>query len=260
MKKIVLQILIYALVISAVLGIIIILLGLESEYALKVLCTTGLVFGFSIPGLCCSTIYEKEGKKELSTIGMSICAISCFYITFVVWTGFELFNQWEDNYKLISILILLSCSFGHISLLNVIKPKTNNIKSLINITVILSILIDILWIERLLIENDDHMKLDIILAILIALGTVVAPIMNMITKVEERESSKDTTNEIIHNSDIVNDEVIVNEAIDVSVVGEIKETNNNEDKYEKIEKLKKLLDMDAITQEEFEEEKKKLLD
>ena len=110
-------------------------------------------------------------------------------------------------------MILLSCSFGHISLLNVIKPKTNNIKSLINITVILSILIDILWIGRVLIENDDHMKLDIILAILIALGTVVAPIMNMITKVEESESSKDTTNEIIHNSDIVNDEVIVDDKL-----------------------------------------------
>ena len=40
---------------------------------------------------------------------------------------------------------------------------------------------------------------------------------------------------------------------------ETKTTNNNSSKYDEIRKIKELLDMGAITQEEFEIEKRKLL-
>jgi Short C-terminal domain len=52
------------------------------------------------------------------------------------------------------------------------------------------------------------------------------------------------------------DEAISNGEVSVSY----KKQNNFNDKFDKIKKLKELLDMGAITKEEFESEKKKLLD
>jgi len=269
MRKIILKLLVGTLVIGAVFGIIVIITGSWNEMTAKVLGITGTIFGFSIPGLCCSTLYEKKNLKSFSIFGMFVCFISCLYILLNILTNFELFyDNLDTQFKLILISILLSCSCGHISLICLIKSNDSLIINLKNATICLSVLIDVLWITRLLIENADIMQIDAVLAILISLGTIVVPIMNKINKsnnsVIGTQDNKIVDNPVIvHNQDELSEVTVempkVQNSVEVesNIIGDL---NKQDDKYEKIAKLKTLLDDNAITQEEFDSEKKKILE
>ena len=224
MKKNVLKILIATLIISAILGISIIVLDLWNEMSVKVLATTAIIFGFSIPGLCCSTIYEKEDVKPFSIAGMTICVIGCLYILLLLW-GILPTNGFFDvfTWKVILSSIILSSSFGHLSLLLSITSNEKIVQYFKNSTIVLSIIIDILLLIMIIFEVEINWQLITVLAILIVLGTIVTPIMNKLNK------------------------------------GNSSKPSNNNDKYEQLEKLKKLLDSNAITEEEYKTEKDKIL-
>ena len=273
MRKTILKLLVDTLVIGAVFGIIVIITGAWNEMTAKVLGITGTIFGFSIPGLCCSTLYKKKNLNSFSTFGMFVCFISCLYIVLNILTDFELFDDnFDTQLKIILISILLSCSCGHISLICLIKSNDRLIINLRDATICLSVLIDVLWITRLLIENDDIMQIDAVLAIFISLGTIVVPIMN---KIKNTNNSNNSTIETQDNNEIVDNPVIVHnqdelaeETVEMPKVQNSVEVENNtigdlnkqDDKYEKIAKLKTLLDDNAITQEEYDSEKKKILE
>ena len=215
-KKIALKTLISTFVISAVLGILIIVLDLWNKLTINVLLSTIVIFGFSIPGLCCSTSYEKVKNKTISTIGMTICSITCIYLLLLVWDilDFNFFGKW--NWRFIFSGILLSLSFGHICLLQLVDSENKSVINLRKCTIGLSIVMDVLLLSIFLCDIEVSGKLLSVIDILILLGTIVLPLMNKVR-------------------------------------------NNTEDKYKKIEQLKKLLDDKAITEKEYEEEKNKIL-
>ena len=253
MRKVFLSTLIYTLVIGAIFGIIVILLGAWNELTYKVLAITGTIFGFSIPGLLCSSLYDKNSYKNVASTGMIICFISSLVLILNILTDFS-FGSIDSISKCILILTLLSCSFGHISRLLMENTNNKTILNIRNITIVLSILIDTLWIFRILIENDDHFKLDAILAILISLGTIVVPIANKIVSknsLNNLDANLNQEEKIVLNQEAkpVVEETLFKENIEV-----------NEDKYDKIQKLKNLLDSNAISQEEYDSEKKKILE
>ena len=77
------------------------------------------------------------------------------------------------------------------------------------------------------------------------------------------EENKEPSNRLIEVQEKTKVEVkdiTKNTEPDNNILGEIKDNTNKEDKYDKIEKLKKLLDSNAITQEEYDLEKKKILE
>ena len=216
LKKIILKTLISTFVISAILGIAIIVLDLWNDLTINVLLSTIIIFGFSIPGLCCSTCYEKDNNKTISTIGITICIISCIYFLLLIWNILE-FKFFDGvNWKIILAGILLSSSFGHICLLLLVDGNKNVI-NLKKCTIGLSMIMDVLLLAIVLLDIEVSGKLLSILAILILLGTIILPLMNKVSN------------------------------------------NTQEDKYNKIEQLKKLLDDKAITEEEYEKEKNKIL-
>lgn len=224
MKKIVLKTLIFTFIISAVLGISIIFLDLWNDITGKILLSTVVIFGFSIPGLSCSTNYEKAKDKTFSIVGISTCFISCIYLLLLTW-GFLEFDFFDDlNWKLILSGILLSSSFGHISLLLLIDSKEKIVNCFKNGTTILSVIMDILLMSMIFLEIEIEWKLLAIIAILIVLGTIVTALLNKLN----------------------------NKA-------NIAKTDLMEDKYKKLEQIKSLLDSNAITQEEYEIEKNKIL-
>jgi len=216
LKKIILKTLISTFVISAILGIAIIVLDLWNKLTINVLLSTIVIFGFSIPGLCCSTSYEKVKNKTISTIGMTICSITCIYLLLLVWDilDFNFFGIW--NWRFIFSGILLSLSFGHICLLQLVDSENKSVINLKKCTIGLSIVMDVLLLSIFLCDIEVSGKLLSVIDILILLGTIVLPLMNKIN-------------------------------------------NKIEDKYKKIEQLKKLLDDKAITKKEYEEEKNKIL-
>ena len=280
MRKIFLSTLIYTLVLGAIFGIVVILLGLWNELTLKVLLITGTVFSFSVPGLCCSSLYDKKNYQSIASVGMIVCFVSCIFLIFNILTNFEYFGT-NDSYiiKFTLISVLISWSLGHISGLLMEKTNNSTILNIRDLTIVLSVLIDSIWIFRLLGENDDYMKVDAVLAILISLGTIVVPIANKInskgnsddteTQAEDindkKEENTEPSNRLIEDqvkevSEEKNDHIITSEP-DNNVLGDIKTDKiSDDDKYDKIEKIKKLLDSKAITQEEYDLEKKKILE
>jgi len=219
MKKIVLKTLIFTFIISAVLGISIIFLDLWNDITGKILLSTVIIFGFSVPGLSCSTNYEKSKDKIFPMAGISTCFISCIYLLLLTW-GFLEYLNW----KFILSGILLSSSFGHISLLLLIDSKEKIVNYFKNGTIILSVIIDILLMLIIFFEIEFEWKLLAIITILIVLGTIVTPLLNKL-----------------------------NNKVDVVKIDLM------EEKYKKIEQIKSLLDSNAITQEEYEIEKNKIL-
>lgn len=224
MKKIVLKTLIFTFIISAVLAITIIFLDLWNYMTGKILLSTVIIFGFSIPGLSCSTNYEKSKDKTFSIVGISTCFISCVYLLLLTWEilDYDLFANL--NWKFILSGILLSSSFGHISLLLLIDSKEKIVNYFKNGTIILSVIMDMLLMLFILLGIGIEWKLLTIIAILIVLGTIATPLLNKLN----------------NNYNIT-------------------KPNLMEDKYKRLEQIKSLLDSNAITQEEYEIEKNKIL-
>ena len=117
MKKIILKTLIITFIISALLGIGIVLLDIWTEITARILLSTVTIFSASIPGLCCSISYEKSKNKVVPLIGMIITTISCIYFLLLVWEliTFKWTNEFAWNFM--ATCIILPISLGHISLL-----------------------------------------------------------------------------------------------------------------------------------------------
>ena len=155
---------------------------------------------------------------------MTICFVSCIYFLLLIW---EIFNfDFLENllWKFVLTCILLSISFGHICLLLLINSAEKIVKIFRNSTITLSIIMDLFLLIEIFVETELNWKLLSILAILMVLGTIVTPLLD---KLNSRTNSSNS--------------------------------HTNDDKYLKLEQLKKLLDDNAITQEEYETEKNKIL-
>lgn len=225
MKKLVLKTLVFTFIISAIFGISIIVLDLWNNITSNILLSTSIIFGFSIPALTCSINYEKKKDKTFSTIGIAVCFINCIYNLLVVWDflDFEFLGSLIWKFTLYSILI--SSSIAHICLLLLIDSKEKLVKYFKNGTIILSAIIDILLLLLIFLKVEISWKLLSVITILIVLGTIVTPLLNKLKK-----------KTIIIESNLEDD-----------------------DKYKKIEQLKLLLDCKAITLDEYEREKNKIL-
>lgn len=155
---------------------------------------------------------------------MTICFVSCIYFLLLIW---EIFNfDFLDNllWKFVLTCILLSISFGHMCLLLLINSTEKIVKIFRNGTITLSIIMDLFLLIEIFVETELNWKLLSILVILMVLGTIVTPLLD---KLNSRTNSSNS--------------------------------HTNDDKYLKLEQLKKLLDDNAITQEEYETEKNKIL-
>lgn len=219
LKNIVLKTLISTFIISAIFGILIIVLNLWNDITWKVLLSTIIIFGFSVPGLCCSTTYEKGKNKSFSFFGILICLISCIYFLLLVWEFLE-FEFFDDlNWSLMLSGILLSSSCGHICLLLAINSNNKIVNYFKNGTISLSIIMDVLLLLQIYLDIESNWKLLSAIAILIVLGTIVSPLMNRLNN----------------------------------------KPNFEQDKYKKLEQIKELLNNNAISEEEYAIEKNKIL-
>lgn len=220
-KKVVSKILVVALIVGALCGIGVIILDLWNELTINILASTGIIFSYSVPGLCCSKLYDKEKAKKFSTIGMIICLVSCLFMLLLVWDIIELSFKNDFLLKTISISIILSTSVGHLSLLLLNDPVEEGVVIINKLTIILSIILDIILISCVLFGFSISWQIVTILGILIALGTLIVPVLSKKTKYDAQ--------------------------------------NIVDNKYEQLEQLKKLLDSNAITEEEYNTEKNKIL-
>lgn len=191
MKKIFLKTLVGSLVISALIAILFIITDFENDICAQILLTTFIIFPFSITGLCCSTIYEKDKLKTFSLIGIIINIIGCILYTGLIWGFFDacIFFCEDDNlfdiWELLLTSTTLATSFAHISLLLLISSKDKIVKFIQKATIILSSILDIIILDAIwtqLIDDEMWGSPILIIIILVVLGTIVCPILHSITK------------------------------------------------------------------------------
>ena len=177
MKKIVLKVLIITFVISAMLGIFVVLSGIWNNVTEKVLLSTAAIFCFGLPGLICSACYDKIESKQIPIIGMTTCIASCIYLLFLIW--FFLAADVSDFvWQAVWACITMSASFGHVSLLLLIDSDNKMVNYLKNGTCILTFIMDALLLLDIYSNIEISWRLIVTIGILIVLGTIVTPLLN----------------------------------------------------------------------------------
>jgi hypothetical protein len=180
-KNYFLRTLIGALSVSALIGIFIFLAGDFGDTETRLLLTTLTITGFSLTGLCSSTVFNRSSLKEFSTLGMIISVLGCLITIAAIWEIIFIDNAWKP----VIIFIIISFSLGHISLLLLIKPKTDTVKYCMNGTIIFIAIVTLMLIHATLDEfgpGDLFYRLIGVFAILDVLGTITTPIANKIAE------------------------------------------------------------------------------
>lgn len=183
-RKFFLRSFIIALAISALIGIVIFLVGDFGETEMKILGTTLAIGGYSVTGLCCSTIYNRSEFQAYSMTGMLISVLGFIVTLISIWQIIDFDSIW----KIFVTLIILSVSTAHTSLLFQITPKTKNIKYVLIATILFIAIVALMLIYAAINEledNDLFYRVLGVFAILDVLGTIAIPILNRITDSEE---------------------------------------------------------------------------
>ena len=180
-KKFFLRTFIIALTISALIGIVIFLVGEFGETEIKILGTALAIGGFSITALGCSTVHDIVRFRPLSIIGMLISVFGFLFTVSAIWVLFESDHKWVA--QAVFTFIILSVSTAHISLLLQIRAKTSDIKYTLTATIIFISIVAIMLIKATINDFEDsdlYFRLLGVFAILDVLGTIATPILNRI--------------------------------------------------------------------------------
>ena len=180
-KKYFLISLILALSISALIGILIFILGDFNDLQIRILLTTLSVGAFSLTGFCCSLIYNREELQLLSIIGMLASSVALLLSIVAVWGE----PNMDEFWKLLFTAITLAIAFAHVSLMLLVRPKSVLVKYLLYATIFFIGLVSIILISLVVVddfENEIAWRVLGVFGILDALGTVVTPIVNVVEK------------------------------------------------------------------------------
>lgn len=225
MKKASFTAMIVTLVISAIVGIVIVLSDVWNPTTAKLLSSSSIIFSFSVPSLLCILLYERGKYKILSLGGVVICLISCVYCLFFTWFITDvIFNV--SLLKLLVTLYVLSELFGYICFILLMKTNEMIVRYLKMAAISLATLLSMFILVATYFKPVD-VKIIFVLCILIALCTLLVPIMNRFTNKNNEQLTS------------------VN--------------NNSSDNYQKLEQLKKLYDSNILSEEEYNREKNKIL-
>lgn len=226
MKKIAKILMIVALCVSATISIVVTLLGMWNETTIKLELTSSIIFGFSIPSLLCTLLYDKDKNKIIALIGMMICLFTCLYSLYICWFDYSLLIK-DFTAKIFATGVILSILFGHISLLLIMKANSALSKMIRFLTLIIASVLAFCFILMSDFEIEVAWQLVFVLSVLSFVGTLLLPIIG-------RTNADATVNNNYLN-------------------------NNSTDKYEQLNKLKQLLDNNVITEDEYNLEKSKIL-
>ncbi len=183
LRKAFLITMIASLSISALMGILVILIGTLGETEAKILGTTLALGGFSLIGLCCSTLYDKINYKMFSTAGMLVCILGFVHSTLMIWQVYGT-NNWELPLKVLGTFIIVSLSMAQASILLLIKYKNKKTRNVLWTTVGLICVVALMLLAMVyeLIDGGSELffRTLSVFAILDALGTITTPILNKI--------------------------------------------------------------------------------
>lgn len=188
LKKLFLYLLVASVAFSAVVGIVVVLLGNFGDFEIRVLMTTLTVTVTSILGLACGAYIETKQGRILPTLGIVLSIVSAIMLFFVIW---DVMDDSKGFIKTVLTTILLAASCSHLSLLSIARLGRrfawSRIAAFIFVWLLAGVLLFLLWVEPK--GNGDAIARVIgVLSILIAAVTVITPVFH---KLSLRETATD---------------------------------------------------------------------
>ena len=120
LKRSLLYSLIAALVLCAVFGIYVFLLGDFGQTEVRILLTTLTVAFYSLMSLACAVAWEKRRTRVLSLPGLVVCAVGFVFLLLCIWV--ESYES-EAFAKATGILAIFAFSFAQASVLTLARLK-----------------------------------------------------------------------------------------------------------------------------------------
>lgn len=184
MKKIFLNTLIISVALSAVIGIIVILIGNYGEFEQKVLMTTFAVTCASILGLACGPAYESGQRRWLPVAGIVLAVSSGACWIVLVWVDLEPGWYVARGIMTITLLALVSAHLSLVSQAALDRRFVWASYSLYASVVLLTlILLALIWLTDTF-ESDITFRALGALAIITAALTILMPIFHRLSESE----------------------------------------------------------------------------
>jgi hypothetical protein len=194
LRRVFLWTMIVSLSLSAALGIVAILFPGFSETQIRVLGTSLIVGGFSLPALASSIVLSKRQLIPLMWIGIGSTTAAAFLWLLLIWTDAW---SWGDGIQWAELIAkagftftfaaILACLIGMLSLQRLDRAPFRAVHTAtVTITTILFFVgVLAIWLE---IDEDWMGKLIAVLAILGTCGTIVTPVLGLIEHLQRRGS------------------------------------------------------------------------
>ncbi|MDP2695713.1 MAG: hypothetical protein Q8O87_00480 [bacterium] len=159
------------------------------EAEIKILLTTLAIGFFSLTGLCSSALYERQKYKVVSVAGVITSLASFVITTGIIWEIIQWWNIDEFPTKSWMILIVLSISLAHSSLLLLVQSEQKAVRISLIATLIFIALTATTLILMILYRFGDidifYYRLLGVFAVLDVLGTIVTPILKKVYSVNQ---------------------------------------------------------------------------
>ncbi len=165
--------------ITALVGIVLFIRGEFGIIEGKILATTAAIGGFSLAALCGAFLYERNRVRSVANVTMTTAMVSLIYTLVLIWEGVE---PSEDTIRAWGVLLVVSFSLAHASLLLLIRPAHDVVRgvqyaTLAFITLVALIVISLILEFEAVEDNEVLMRTLGVFGILDGLGTVVTPLV-----------------------------------------------------------------------------------
>ncbi len=184
LKRAFLYLLIASVAVSALIGIVVILIGNFGEFETKVLLTTLTITATSILGLACGAYLETGRGKTLPTAGIILALISAVMWIILIW---QMRNENDPYIKSLMSATLLAASCSHISLLSLArlerKFKWSRYAAHAAVWSLTAFLLYFIWTNGN-IDEDLMGRVTGVLGIIIASLTVITPVFHKLSSSE----------------------------------------------------------------------------
>lgn len=165
--------------ITALVGIALFIRGEFGIIEGKILATTAAIGGFSLAALCGAFLYERNRVRSVANVTMTTAMVSLIYTLVLIWEGVE---PSEDTIRAWGVLLVVSFSLAHASLLLLIRPAHDVVRgvqyaTLAFITLVALIVISLIVEFEAVEDNEVLMRTLGVFGILDGLGTIVTPLV-----------------------------------------------------------------------------------
>jgi len=183
-KRIFLYTLIASVVLSAVIGIGVVLFGDFGQTEVRVLMTTLTVTITSILGLACGAYFETGRGRLLPSAGIALSLAAALMSFLIIW---DVLDDSETFIKSFVSVTLLAAACSHLSLLLLARLDRRFVwsrtASFICVGLLTAVLIFITWLQEP-VSDETTARILGVLSILVASLTVMTPVFHKLSNAE----------------------------------------------------------------------------